>query len=290
MMKIQIRSLIVTLLVCLLSFGFSQAASDNGLIWRNLLIFEWVVIITFAIQWIAFVPAYLMQTERFYDATGSLTYLSVVGFVYLASETTDARSLLLAMLVALWAMRLGSFLFRRIMQDGSDSRFDDIKPVFFRFLLTWSLQAFWVIVTAGAALAAMTSSTPEKLGWVAAVGVMIWLIGFAIEVIADNQKRRHKAAGHSDKFISTGLWAYSRHPNYFGEILLWTGIAIIAFPALSGWQNVALISPLFVWLLLTKVSGIPLLEAKSDKRWGDDPEYQNYKSRTPVLIPGIKKP
>lgn len=287
-MKAQIRSLIVILIVCSLSFWFSQAGSDNGLVWRELPIFKWVVILAFTIQWLAFVPAYIMQTERFYDATGSLTYITVVAFVVWSAQALDPRALLLAGVVSIWAIRLGSFLLKRIIQDGSDSRFDDIKPVFFRFLLTWSLQGLWVIVTAGAALAAISSSSPVALDEFALFGAIIWGMGFVIEVIADRQKRVHRAEGKGDTFIRSGLWAYSRHPNYFGEILLWIGVSVIAYPVLQGWQLVTLISPLFVWLLLTKVSGIPLLEAKSDKRWGDLPEYQQYKQNTPVLIPRFK--
>jgi protein-S-isoprenylcysteine O-methyltransferase Ste14 len=110
--------------------------------------------------------------------------------------------------------------------------------------------------------------------------------GFLLEIVADRQKRRFKAdPANAGKFISSGLWAWSRHPNYFGEILLWLGVAMVAAPVLSGWQLVSLISPVFVVLLLTRVSGIPLLEARSDKRWGSEPEYQSYKLNTPVLIP-----
>jgi steroid 5-alpha reductase family enzyme len=121
------------------------------------------------------------------------------------------------------------------------------------------------------------------------LGSVIWLLGFAVEVIADQQKSEFRSqAQNKGKFISTGLWAYSRHPNYVGEILLWTGIAIIAFPSLSGWSWIALISPVFVYLLLSKVSGVPMLEARADERWGNNDEYQKYKVVTPVLWPRLR--
>ena len=85
-------------------------------------------------------------------------------------------------------------------------------------------------------------------------------------------------------FISTGLWAWSRHPNYFGEITLWLGIAVIAFPALSGWQYVTLISPVFVYVLLAHISGVPLLERRGQKKWGHEEAYQEYVRRTPSLL------
>jgi len=107
--------------------------------------------------------------------------------------------------------------------------------------------------------------------------------------MADAQKSRFKAdPGNRGKFIQSGLWSRSRHPNYFGEIVLWTGVMIIALPVLQGWQWVALVSPLFVILLLTRVSGVPLLEKKADQAWGGQPEYEAYKKQTPVLIPRLK--
>jgi steroid 5-alpha reductase family enzyme len=196
----------------------------------------------------------------------------------------------LAAMVVVWAVRLGSFLFIRVRRDGSDGRFDAIKVDPVAFLATWTLQALWVSVTAAAALAALT--VPEGLGGVwAVVGLVVWGKGFAIEVIADAQKRRFRAnAANAGRFITSGLWSRSRHPNYFGEILLWCGVALMAVPTLSGWRWLVLISPVFVWLLLTRVSGVPLLEARAAARFGDDPAYGAYVARTPVLVPQLTSP
>ena len=182
-------------------------------------------------------------------------------------------------------MRLGSFLFRRISSDGSDSRFDRIKPDPKRFLFTWTLQGLWVVMTASCGLAAITASTDASLGPVGWLGLLLWVTGFAIEVVADNQKRRFRAEHGSERFIDTGLWRLSRHPNYFGEITVWAGVALIALPALSGWSLLTLVSPVFVFVLLTRVSGIPMLEKKGAKRWGDDPAYARYCRETPMLVP-----
>jgi steroid 5-alpha reductase family enzyme len=243
------------------------------------------VALAFIIQWIVFIPAYINRTERFFDLTGSITYLSVIIVAVLASPTPDPRGILLLVMVAVWAIRLGSFLFRRVLAEGSDRRFDEIKMSFARFLMTWTLQGLWVSITLAAALAAITSTLKLPLGAFALVGSLVWLVGFTIEVIADRQKSQFRAAPeNAGKFINIGLWSWSRHPNYFGEIILWIGIAIIALPILRGWQWVTMISPFFVILLLTRISGIPMLEARSDEKWGGQPAYEDYKARTSVLI------
>jgi steroid 5-alpha reductase family enzyme len=241
-------------------------------------------VLAFAVQWIAFVPAYRQQTERFYDLVGSLTYIAVTGFALAASGSIDARSALLGVVVLVWAARLGSFLFRRVRAEGSDARFDDIKRSGPRFLVAWTLQGLWVFLTLSAALAAISTQSPPPFGAVDVVGLVIWGTGFAIEVVADRQKSRFRAE-HSGRFVDTGLWAWSRHPNYFGEIVLWVGVFVIAASTLDGWPWVTLVSPVFVIVLLTRVSGIPILEERADERWGDDEDYLRYKARTPVLIP-----
>jgi steroid 5-alpha reductase family enzyme len=247
--------------------------------------------VAFGLNWLVFIPAYVFQTERYYDLTGSLTYLSLIGTALWLGPRTP-RGFLLSALVAVWAIRLGLFLFRRIRADGSDGRFDRIKPDFARFLMTWTLQGLWVFLTLSCALVALTSSSEgapteiKGLDLLAVTGSILWIAGFGIEVVADLQKRRFREnPENSGAFITSGLWAWSRHPNYFGEIMLWCGVALIAIPALSGWQWTTLISPLFVFVLLTRISGVPLLEARGQQSWGDDPAYQAYLARTPTLVP-----
>jgi steroid 5-alpha reductase family enzyme len=286
MKKTDRNALIAVPIVILIGLGVALAGSRGGATVFGVPLFAFSVALAFLIQWLAFIPAYLLQTEGFFDLTGSITYISVTIISVLLSPVVDGRTILLLVLVVIWAARLGAFLFRRIHKAGKDARFDEIKPSFLRFLMTWTLQGLWVTFTLAAALAAITTTTRRELGLFALVGSLIWVFGFAVEVAADTQKGRFKAnPGNKGKFIHTGLWAWSRHPNYFGEIVLWIGVAIIALPILRGWQWVTLISPVFVTLLLTRVSGVPMLEKRADEKWGGQDDYEAYKKRTPVLIP-----
>jgi steroid 5-alpha reductase family enzyme len=262
------------------------AGSYHGLALGGLRIFALCAIGSFAIQWLAFIPAYLLRTEKFFDLTGSLTYISLVVFAVVAAGNWEPRSLVLAALLLAWSVRLGSFLFSRVLQSGGDARFEMMKSHLPSFLLTWTLQGLWVFLTASAALAAISSNDPAAMDWTVFAGVAIWVAGFAIEVAADAQKQRFRSdPANRGRFIRSGLWAWSRHPNYFGEIVIWIGVAVVAAPSLSGWQWVTMVSPVFVTLLLTRISGIPLLERRGKQRWGNHPGYQEYLACTPVLVP-----
>jgi steroid 5-alpha reductase family enzyme len=280
------NALIALPIVILVGLGMAWAGSQGGASVAGIPIFAFAVGLAFLIQWVAFIPAYLLQTEKFLDLTGSLTYITVAILSVLLSPQVDGRSLLLLALVVIWAARLGTFLFRRIQKAGKDARFDDIKPSFFRFLNFWTVQGLWVTLTLAAALAAITTTARKELTWVALIGFLVWVVGFAFEAVADLQKNRFREdPANRGKFIQSGLWSWSRHPNYFGEIILWIGVAIIVVPVLRGWQWVTLISPVFVTVLLTRVSGVPILEKRADEKWGGQDDYEAYKERTPVLIP-----
>lgn len=264
------------------------AGSQGGHVIMDIPLFALSVGLAFVIQWLAFIPAYVLQTEKFFDLTGSLTYIFTISIAFVLSPRADDRAFFLAALVIIWAIRLGGFLFHRIQKAGKDDRFDEIKPSFVRFLNVWTIQGLWITFTMAAALVAITTTHRKEFDLFALVGFLIWFFGFAMEVIADLQKSRFKTNPENrGKFIQTGLWSRSRHPNYFGEIVLWVGIAVIAFPVLRGWHWIALLSPVFVTLLLTRISGIPLLEKKAEMKWGGQAEYESYKKRTPVLIPRL---
>lgn len=286
MRKDQIISLAGIAAALLLAVPIGLFGSHNGIEFNGIPVFLLCGLVAFIVQWLVFIPAWIYQTEHYFDLTGSLTYITLTLFALLATGFTNDRALLIGACVIIWAARLGSFLFLRISKAGEDRRFRKMKTNFLQFLMTWTLQGLWVYITYAAGLAAMTSVSDVPIGPMAIAGAAIWLLGFAVEVIADRQKSAFRAdPDNQGKFIKSGLWAWSRHPNYFGEILLWCGIMLIAIPVLEGMQYATLISPIFVIVLLTKISGVRMLENRADKLWGNDPEYQDYKARTPTLFP-----
>ena len=285
------QSIIAVAIAIVVGALISLAGSDGGDRIGSLPLFALCGALAFAINWVAFIPAALRQTEHFYDLVGGITYVSIIAVAVLFASELDLRATLVAAMVMVWALRLSLFLFRRIAKAGKDDRFDQIKTRPLRFLMAWTLQGLWVLLTAAAALAVITGGAREPLGVIGIVGIAIWAAGMLIEIVADRQKSNFKAnPDNAGRFINIGLWAWSRHPNYFGEIVLWTGMAIVAIPVLQGWQWATLISPVFVAFLLIKVSGIPLLEAKADRRWGGEDDYEEYKRRTPVLVPKPPNP
>ena len=284
--RVTIPSTILSILIGVL---IAMAGSDGSETYNGISLFIICASVSFVLHWIIFIPSYAFQTEHYFDLTGSISYLSAVALAFYLNPSVDPRDVLIGLLIVVWAVRLGSFLFMRVKQDGKDDRFTIMKTQFHWFLMTWTLGGLWVFLTMAAGLAAITSDTTQPFGLMAYLGLALWIFGFSIEVIADRQKRAFKKNQQKDKeFITSGLWAWSRHPNYFGEITLWIGLTLIALPVLSGWQLVTLISPVFVYILLTKISGIPLLENRGMKKWGSDPEYIDYVNRTPALI--LKKP
>jgi steroid 5-alpha reductase family enzyme len=230
------------------------------------------------------------RTERYYDLTGSLTFLltSAWSSTFVPSAARSERQKIVTTLLQVWALRLGSFLFSRIASHGGvDSRFTAIKPSLLRFFGAWTLQGVWVFITALPVLSLNQAVDKKPLDVVDYVGVLLWGTGFLFEVTADLQKTFF-LQGSNKKFIDTGLWSLSRHPNYFGEILLWIGVAMISSNGMKAWSSQAIsswVSPLFVALLLIFISGIPMLEKASDAKWGNQKNYKLYKEITPVLIP-----
>ena len=278
---------ITNILISVLSFAISYGIAHltGSVIVKN------AVLLAYVIHWIAYIPAYMFQTEKFYDLTGSVTYLSVVWFVFLStykSISLNFGNLILVLLISIWTIRLGLFLFMRIHKAGEDKRFRTIKTSASQFFMTFTLSGLWVTLCSMCALVAISSPEGLVMNALTYVGIILFIIGFGIEIVADNQKTAFRSIeANKDSFITSGLWSKSRHPNYFGEVLLWFAIAVISFSSLEGLQLITLISPVFTYILLVYVSGVRMLEDMNDKKWADDEQYKSYKKNTPMLFPKL---
>ena len=246
------------------------------------------VMLAFLIQWVAYIPAYIFQTEKFYDLTGSLSYLTVIWFVFFSSNNLSGlniQNLIVVTLISIWAIRLGTFLFGRIHKDGEDKRFRTIKTSASQFFMTWTLQGMWVSICTMCAITAISSSQGIIANALFYLGLTFFIVGFAIEVVSDQQKSAFRAVPENkEKFITSGLWSKSQHPNYFGEILLWSAIALLSISSLNGTQYLTLISPIFTYVLLVYISGVRMLDDMGNKKWGHLEEYKEYKRNTPTLF------
>lgn len=254
------------------------------------------------IQWIAFIPSYILSTEKFYDITGTITYVGTTLYTLLTPSTSKSnlRQLIASALILIWTLRLGIFLLIRVHNLGKDSRFDKIKNIFVEFLFLWTIQGLWVFFCGLPVF--LINRKQEQMAEMGTgydyLGLSIYCIGLFIEWKADDQKylfklekMKEKRGGKkspsslSSDFINRGLWKYSRHPNYFGEMLIWVGIYIFCLQEFSKpIDHICILSPLFIITLLTGVSA-PMIEKQAEQRWGKNPDYINYKKSTPYLFP-----
>ena len=279
-MKESLGYIIISMMVFSITYSISLLTGIE--------LITYAVIISFVLQWTLFIPAYFFQTEKFYDISGSINFILIVIYTYYynyISHGFNLGNLILSFLIFIWAIRLGVFLFLRIQNDGEDKRFRSIKPSMSKFFMTWTLQATWVSICSLCALTGISSDNGIIINNLFFIGLTFFIVGFFLEVIADSQKTKfRKKPKNKNTFINSGLWAYSRHPNYLGEISIWTGISIISFSSLSNLQFVTLISPIFTYVLLVYVSGVRLLEASGNKKWGHLKSYKEYIKKTPRLL------
>lgn len=291
-MKNTFISILFLVLVLTLSFTIALLVIDSsdGINYLNSVpIKSWFII--FGIQIVVFLPSFFFKTEHYFDLTGGLTFILMVLFltstVVANNKLLDYSKLIPLFFVSIWAVRLSSFLFLRVKRVGKDIRFDELKTNFFRFMIAWILQGLWVFICLLPLIIMVSSNESTNLFFILP-GALLWVFGWAFEVISDVQKTKFNSnEKNKGNFISSGLWSISRHPNYFGELILWIGITIVALPTFSGLQYLGCVTPLFVYLLLNKVSGVNLLEEIANKRWGHDSKYQEYKKKTSIFFPKL---
>ena len=273
-------NLLISLVVIFATISFAKLSGSEVVMKA-----AWYVLI---IHWIAFIPALLFKTEKFYDLTGSICYAFSAIFVYIQTYGISfSLSLFISLAVLIWTLRLGGFLLIRVLDAGEDKRFRTIKTNPTQFFMTFNLSALWVVICSLCALTAVSNGVFE-VSPIFYLGLLVFMMGFLIEVIADNQKTSFRSVPENrNNFITTGLWSVSRHPNYFGEVTLWAGIAIMSVPYLQGIQYWTLISPIFSFVLIYFVSGVRMLEARANVKWGENLDYQAYVKKTPIFFPRI---
>ena len=250
-----------------------------------------VISLIFGLQLIGFIPSFYLKSEKYYDLFGGLTFVSSILLMlflkFRIASDLNIREIILASYALLWTIRLSFFLFQRVKRVGRDVRFDNLKFSLSKFLLAWMTQGLWVFICLLPILVVFSSPANNDVMYLT-LGSLLYFFGLLIEIIADYQKTIHnKLNDKKRKFISSGLWSKSRHPNYFGEFLIWTGITIICFPVFSGFKYLSLITPIFIYFLLNHISGVNLLEERAKEKWGNDPEYVKYLKTIPKFFPKI---
>jgi len=242
-------------------------------------------VIALALNGVFFVVAAARRTDVVTDLSYSLTF-ALLAIVLTFTGAREPVQLVASLLVVVWAARLGTYLFRRILRMKVDHRFDGMRDKPLRFARFWLLQALTVVVVMLPVSYLLDRSSAPGFGAWTVAGAVVWLIGLLIEAAADAQKSAFRANdANRGRFVTTGLWRYSRHPNYFGEILVWWGLFLYAVPFLDGAAFAVVVGPVFITLLLLFVSGIPPLERSADRKYGDDPAYREYKRGTSILVP-----
>lgn len=246
----------------------------------DMLLFCFVV--SMGINIFLFIPAFIFKTDIFTDLSYSLSFIILILSVFFRNNIRLYSSIISGMII-IWACRLGVFLFVRIRHMKKDSRFNDKRGHFWKFLSFWILQGFSVFIILLPACLYINGSS-EKIFW---PGPAVWVLGLIIESYADRQKYQFKNnPSNQNKFIQSGLWRFSRHPNYFGEILCWVGLYLSVFTGLPPITSIiGIISPLYITVLLYFISGAPLLEQSADKKWGTQEDYLAYKKNTGMIVP-----
>jgi steroid 5-alpha reductase family enzyme len=241
--------------------------------------------VALAVNGAFFAIAAVRRTDLVTDLSYSLTF-ALLAIVLPFTGAVEPVQLVASLLVLLWAIRLGGYLFRRILRIKVDHRFDEMRDRPLRFARFWLLQAITVAVVMLPVSYLLDQDHPSGLGLWSIAGAAVWLVGFLVEAVADAQKAAFRAKDENrGRFVASGLWRYSRHPNYFGEMLVWWGLFVYAVPVLHGAAFAVVVGPVFITLLLLFVSGIPPLERSADEKYGSDPAYGDYRRRTSILVP-----
>jgi len=253
---------------------------------------------------IFYIPAFSLKSDKFTDITYSLTFIFLTSVAILLSQNFSIENIILAVMIFVWAFRLGLFLFVRILKMKTDKRFDDVRDNFFRFGYFWLIQAFtaWVLLIPtfvffnigreGGNLSILLEGIEYKTIFLMISGFVIWLAGLIIESLSDYQKQTYINNRKKDNlprhWVDIGLWKYVRHPNYLGEVLIWIGIFIFTLSKFNIlFSIIGLVSPIFIYTLIRFFTGVPQLTENSQKYFGENPDFIEYKKKTGLIFPKI---
>jgi len=234
-----------------------------------------------------FAVSLVLRNNGIADIGYGVAFMVVIGATALHGAAPSSLALILAALAYVWGLRLAIRIFRKNYGKPEDFRYKAWRDAWGKsflvrsFLQVYMLQGLVVFIVALPITLSLAfpASEPSRLLFV--LGVIIWCVGFFFETIGDYQLDRFlKNPANKGTIMTTGLWKYSRHPNYFGESTMWIGIAVAA-SGLSTLPLLGFVSPLLITFLLLKVSGVPLLE----KRFEGNPAWEAYKARTSVFVP-----
>lgn len=246
-------------------------------------IFE-VSTVIFLYMTVLFIVAVMRSDNSIADIAWGMGFVIVAVYSVIQSGEVDLRKMIVVLLVLLWGLRLSAHIFMRNQAHGEDFRYRKWRETWKYFLLRSYLQIFilqgFMMLIISTPLWIISFSKGGLPGLWDTLGLMVFGAGFLIEIIADAQLTAFKKdPANKGKLITSGLWAVSRHPNYFGEALVWWGISFYALSLPGGW--IGLISPITITLLLRFVSGVPLLE----KKYENHPDWADYKAKTAPFVP-----
>jgi steroid 5-alpha reductase family enzyme len=247
------------------------------------LIIELTVIMAYMSVWFCLGQA--LRRNDVADIAWGIGFIVTSVSAMVFTENVTPRGLLITCIVVLWGVRLSSHVFLRNLGKQEDPRYRKWRKdwgkhaVIRAFFQVFLLQGVLIIIISLPVTIVITAER-SPLSLLDILGVCIWFVGFAFETVGDYQLMRYKRnPANQGKIMTQGLWRYTRHPNYFGEVALWWGVYLIAVSVPLGWATI--LGPITITCLILKVSGIPLLE----ERYKDNPEFQMYKRRTSAFFP-----
>ena len=287
-MSSKIKHFFSTITVLLIIICITYLLSFDSIKINNFPIVYIFTIIILILNTLSFMHSYAFKTDIFFDLIGSISFISVGVASLILITDVDANQILIFFLLIFWALRLGPFLFIRRLSAGPDERLSEYFKSPLSLYFIWTMNSLWVFLTSLSMIIIFSSSQNNEFGLIQWLGLLIWVLGFLIEVVSDTQKSKFNKK-NKGAFIDVGLWKYIRHPNYLGEIIIWLGIFVISISYINSiFTALSILSPIFVFVLLRFLTGVPQLEQRGQEKWGKQEKYLKYKEKTGILLPKFK--